>query len=1067
MSIDLNKNLKIENEEFIRKNINLFSDEEFIDYIKQFHLDIYEFLGLINFNKRLYNSRKLLEFILFYHNDISSFNLLESFNEKLFTEEIISHLSNQNVKVSLSNYKYVPLLLNEKKYRDDFIEQFLKSSLTIDINDITKTMVSVLEYSKTCLSPEELKRSPLLLDSDILVCETLKKFPNFILELEKITIEMIRIALKSGYKPCVEDFYINSNLTNFQFLVEEVFAQDTRAIIFFSRELIEPNSLIAIRRGYIPAEDDLIKCKTLTEQSIVMQVAIQNNPYLIKYISKKCYISSSLIDYVLNNFDVDLTTAKDNKYIAKQMVAKESTGLSSSESLEVITYESKKKILIELFKKDSCNLDNIDFLSHLNKTNFDKFMEIALIKFDDSKEDMEEFFLYLLHKIIEGVALVNYSKSKKNFEFTDVVSLSEFIKKTLLEYNKANNLEIIKAMAYTLFDFSGQKLSLESIVKELLTINELYKKDLNLNNSIVTNFCNDILNFHRSSFISSQESKLIAELLPKLELTRKKKSLIINGEKLKFVKQFIKDKDFVSLRITEDQLEQLIDKEINKILNNKRVKNSKYKSGILESIELIREHFKENGDIKLETCKELMTFKDDKIAKIIFQQFNKINLGLINNIVISKEEDLILDFEKVHLDGLNYNNFIIGNYEKYLENLAELLLTLSDDDLTNITNNITYLNKLIYLLPLVNLINDFNMDSFKNIVIAYDRIRSRIIDSNTATEEDILNKIADIILLANSYSKSNNLSTYILGEEIIDKLDNRILDEYLSIYEIMLKRQTGNIPPISFATTKFKAESGNYADPRRLIIGKVPFDESCICLENLSGAETFIELVTGKNADVVLLSDLNNNMISRFFIFRRGNVIQMVSSAYDNFPIEVYKEVADKIMQASIEKNDNIDYIFVNNSEIARRNGQYITVKDDRLISQFPHADFQNFALLINSKEEVLYYSKDTVHLDFDVAPEVTYFKPRREVYYNPSESEIMRIRAIDLILNNSKNDSQVIIPFYTSEYNSAISGEDWYIAETLDGQLEEVLITSDPRAIEEFMVAKKKMIDAQSKPQR
>ena len=85
-----------------------------------------------------------------------------------------------------------------------------------------------------------------------------------------------------------------------------------------------------------------------------------------------------------------------------------------------------------------------------------------------------------------------------------------------------------------------------------------------------------------------------------------------------------------------------------------------------------------------------------------------------------------------------------------------------------------------------------------------------------------------------------------------------------------------------------------------------------------------------------------------------------------------------------------------------------------------------------------------------------SYKKPRKKISYQPTETEITRLRALKITMETNpetkENMSRSFEPFYSKEYAKVICGEDWYIAIKNDGTVEElVLPIKDSRILEEI----------------
>lgn len=309
----------------------------------------------------------------------------------------------------------------------------------------------------------------------------------------------------------------------------------------------------------------------------------------------------------------------------------------------------------------------------------------------------------------------------------------------------------------------------------------------------------------------------------------------------------------------------------------------------------------------------------------------------------------------------------------------------------------------------------------------------------------------EIINLSNAFSSGDDITIISLGEEVISYIGEENSNTYLDFYLKMLNRITGTIPPINININNKTYKSGEYSNSERLLIGK-KVEDSCIDLLNSAGKETFKECLIEEDGDVIIVRDSNNEISSRILIFRRGNVVQLVTSFGQGHPIEIYEQ----ILEQAISKEDNIDYVLVDvYSVIASKNeyfkNKYEIIDDYGLQEMFPHADLSGEALLINSKNKILGIEESSINLDFDVTTKAKYNKLRKPISYYPKDNEISRIRALKIILEENIEIKETLARnfeiFYNKDYLKVFSGEDLYIAIKNDGTIEEIILPlNDPR---------------------
>lgn len=165
----------------------------------------------------------------------------------------------------------------------------------------------------------------------------------------------------------------------------------------------------------------------------------------------------------------------------------------------------------------------------------------------------------------------------------------------------------------------------------------------------------------------------------------------------------------------------------------------------------------------------------------------------------------------------------------------------------------------------------------------------------------------------------------------------------------MLKREYSLIPPIQLNYNNRKFTSGVYSDLERLLIG-AKFKGSCIDLRNPVGESTFKECLLKETGDVIIERNEYNEFISRIMIFRRGNCVQLVLKSSFVCSQELFEQLASQILSQAIERNDNIDYVFLNECHTSKLNFELIS--DEHFITMFSHCDCTNSAWLLNTKKK-------------------------------------------------------------------------------------------------------------------
>lgn len=939
--------------------------------------------------------------------------------------------------------------------KDSGIFRYFKS------NAVNKECVEKISKSNINLELVDLDNYPQLLNNDSIFIRMVTKYPSIIKRVDssKINNQVINILEEVNYILNEEDIKKNS-----------IFMKSKKLLI----RAVDNNPEL------------IMHIKELRQLSFIMEYLIEKDAKYISLIGDKCYIDYNLAVSTLNKYKITREDLENNPDLARNNLIMK---LLPEFRLYYanITVLEKKEVMFEHLKGDySLSIEKFPFLDHRfgGSLDIDKLLELFNLLYVDvnnkknNKSEnikQQEFYYNVLDKLVDGIVIIRYINKKREFKYPDIVSLNDSLVELFnsVTDNKKNEMfnQYIKEMCM----FIGKKSDENYIKRKIEEYYDSFKEMGMVDLSLTSKFCNRLLNQHRNSFMSDEKKRIFNELIFKIDLKDEKKDTILNGKKLKFISLAIRQKNFELLGLSEDDFLEEINKARIDILNDEVIINY----GMVDShlLDNLCSYFENYGDVNRNVVSKTLKIDNQDIIKIVSKRFEEIRIKLIGNVKLSKYDERISNMEKIKLGGsINYNNYLIADKNRYLRNVIDILLEINKDELDKILDNKDLLNEIIYLVPLVNLMDEFNTRTFINILSNYERIKNKIcdtynVDINYDNKELLLKYIDNLILLANAYSSIDDIALFALGDKVVSKVGEHESDKYLDFYLKVLNRQNGSIPPVTLETNKYYLESGMYSDVDRLLIGKILNGISCIDLYNFAGGKTYKEVLLKEDGDVILVRDKKKRLISRILLFRKGNVIQMVTHMFDKYPVELFKEIADIIMNKAICYDDNIDYIFVNSSSVNMNNNDYPVIEDSRFLLEFPHADFDVSAILLSSKRDINGLKKDDLDLKLDVKAKVSYLKARRKISFAPTEMEISRIRALDIMLEKDlvEKDKKArnFEPFYINEYERVICGEDWYIALDKNGFLEEVVLPSnDHRTYDEFNQIKEEifMIDNRKK---
>ena len=897
----------------------------------------------------------------------------------------------------------------------------------------------------------------------------IKNNPSSIINIKDLNDEIVLLALKNGYIPKKEDFIINPKLKDYKILLDKALLTDSSVILFYSRnKLTDEIVTYAFNHGYIPKKEDLLENKELTHSSKFMKEVIKYDPRLIVLVAGDCLLLPSFIKEVFTKYKIS-----EEDLITYPELRKNTNIMNLLPEYKIyyayLNSEEKRNIIIN-YLKNGLDVTNLPFLdSNINGLcNKDKLKElIKYFKLNISEDiNTQKKYYNILDKIIDGISNIRYLKSKNTSQYPDIITLNN---KISLVFNKVLNTRdytYIDNLAKELYLFTNKTISLQDITNNLYNFFDSYMDDNILHIELTSNFCNKILNYQRNTFLSITKQNILNSIISKLKLSKRKILSLTNGLKINKVANLLKNNNLKELNINEEEIQSIINNTKNIIINNKDIKKLGITINSIDLDKLINEYlFLGNTDKSL--INNLLNINNKEVINYIYNKILQIRYKLSKNIKLEDNELINYDYSK--LPKLNYSTYLILDKERYLNNIADILLNLDDNLINKILDSKELLKEVMFLLPLVNIIKEFDTKAYINIISNYKRIKERLSNVYNYDNIDITNliykKFDEVINLGNAYNSVDNITVAALGSDVIDILGEEHSNEYADIYLKMLPRKMGAIPGISLQYKDYYLESGLYTDANRLVIGKKPNDFSCIDLFNKAGVNTYKEALLDNTGDVILIRDKDKKVVSRILVFRRGNIINMATGYNSSYPIEMYEQIAEQMMSRALSSNDDIDYIFVDSMATFRVPDTYKTLTDASFINNFPHGGFTEKVVLLTSKNMINGFKDKEININYDTPIKPKYFKLRKDINYNPSESEITKLRALKILMEQDLEKKEFMKrnfePFYIQEYSMVVCGEDWYLAIKNDNTLEEVILpTADTRSNLEIDYVKNNLIN-------
>ena len=997
---------------YIKEHFSEVTEEDYFELVKMgVEIPYY----LLKNNDELKNSQKVLKDVI----RTSPIDMIH-FNGELFDEDILEEIASRELYVNesfiLANLRF----LKNKSFC--FKAILINPSLIRVLNneDITDEIIEALETNDYILDDEDILKRPLLLKSEKLIINTLD--------------------------------------------------DNCKSIVLFPKEYLNYEVCeLALNRGYVATEEDLLKNPVLCDRAPIMKVAIKRNAKLIKYVSAFCgmQLDINTINEALSKYKITEEDLANNPELCRLFYVMSNYPEYYLHSKFTTEEEKIKAIKDALRERDFEKLKTFPFFnkkfnSQVSGDDVTKLATILTMNILDDFENENRKYHLILDYIIDGIVNLKYRNAKESFEFSDIAILDSYVMGVFINVKKYNNLEELDNLAHKLFKFVNMNrtnkiyMSYDYLKARIQDLYSQFSENTWLSRNVTTVFYNEVLNKHRNCYLSNKKSKLIDDVKKKLELTKKKKNSIYTGRKLEIITELLVKKDYASLGINVEEIQKNLENVEFELQNNKNL----VKLGIKvdkQALLTLRDLFLKNGRVEYEEIAQILNTDNIEAIQYVFRKYEQSKLQYITRVKLSGNQLEIDDSVKSHI-GFHHNYFNAVTKEQYIENIALLLFNIKEKDAKKIISHASLLHEIVDILPFANLLPELNMETIISLLANYDLIKNKMKMSLDEFLDDVnysvLARFSDVVSLANGYGAINDFYKIILGNDVVDKIGIKDIKEYFEFYKKMYFRTESQIPAINYEEGNMVFESGNFDSPERLLIGR-KCNYICVDLNNIAGKQTFTECLVEPSGDAILIHNKENpEFFARVLIFRRGNVVQL-SSIFDNngkairLDDSTVNNIAYQILSQSAEANDNIDFIFVNACAI-NLNTKFSKFEDERFVTKFPHADFEKSAYLVGNKNNIKLESV-LKNIDYDSPIIGAYKKQRKAITKNATDEELTRIKALKVIFENNGKLSDDFEPFYRKLYKEVISGEDWYIALKENGEYETVLIPFDSRASIEF----------------
>lgn len=695
----------------------------------------------------------------------------------------------------------------------------------------------------------------------------------------------------------------------------------------------------------------------------------------------------------------------------------------------------------------------------MEKVNIQNLIQLFLEKEDEDSYVVQETYKKYLDKIIDAILVIRYEEERQDYDFYTINQLDEYIK---------NHLDEVEELAEKLASCTKRKSKIPYYQEKLEKISKYQKQEI-LTRDLTTDFYNEILNDQQNAYFSRKKKKIIHKLTKKLSLTDKKRKNLENGPRLTEIKKAIKEKDYESINIKEDDL----------LANLEQVhmKISKTKS-------LSRDYQFSQKDYEYFDYLFLKSKLKGRKLEEKYPFFNKRQLNKIcnkyNQILLPYAQDINIPDKKISRVNVGYqlNHVKFYDFSTHYGNVLAFIDSLNYSEIDTLISQYEYTKILFSLLPLVDLLSGFEMNVFKNIVLHYPKIKEFLIEKQDFPKnpslDTILRKLPSIIKLSNVYSHADCYTYSILKEETIDKILNTMepqLEPYIKAYMGMLSRSYNTIPPLAGEYDDYVYESGT-ADRERLLIG-LDWRQSCVTA-NSPGSEAFYQVLTKKNADVLMIRNKKTDcVVARSLLFRKNNFIIM-APIYDKnleemeifYHREFLSQISSQFLALTKEKDDRLDYVLLTKHFVEVED--YPVLTSDLFEDSFPHNDLNIRAYLIGISEEV---RKKGSNIEFtprriSVKPTGVYEEKRRkvEVKRENYQEDIKEIKALEIVSTSNTQENRKLKEEFAflldANFDEVYIGQDWYLALKEKEILSKgVFKTSDKRQQEEIKAVEENLL--------
>ena len=1076
----LNLGLSFNSIEYVLKFCNLFSDK-FSNYFNTYGVDfpykvinekaknIDDVIKLLRFFSNLLDSMNFAMVIETIEDDTIKIKLIDAFEIRDISQlfRIINSISDNRLRLEQfykfqSDFEKNDLLgqfiedLTDDEIKTQLLVQFVN---VINLDAVEKILCSFKDDTLKINNMEklmELKNSTSFVSPTIVSIndentriEIYKKYKEhfdiayFIDLLSTIDSDEIKYQLIINYLNNINSFKIEK-FTNvfdsdeYRFLLLEQFDSliDGETIYYVSLQFADNRNISRLIKKYINLLDkDVLKniIEDASEEYKYELLDFLGEPKLKTYYS--CGLCYSLPN--LSMFENELKPIIDDIlkiYDGKEASVSDLKALIGLQAREI--YEREKKASPLRFLPDG-------FIHEI----------IALSKGKDFKELLlDQQFIQKYNKI-KSILVENFDdktvlSSIINYSGVEKKSDREFLKSLL----KALNIKEIQMGNKSYSDLLDA--FIDALQKEFeienINISDLYSQvDANDKNSVYLNRMNTIKRVYNNCI-----NRLIERsLLPK------------NKEIGGLLSQICITCTNIEKRLFEQKQKEDLEKRIKKHLlvtdKGKELINKRRVEAIIKKNARLKRIF-EDPNIKF-------NIKMDEVFKEFFPTyFGKKNINVLYSLMIDDQRfkvELTSDITPKEIDELPFEiaNFKVNMKAQKHKLVVAILKSISRDDIDfgTLTLNPEIIKRLNVikenlkgmkldsnqLIPLLlygslDLVSNTNIE---NLILYYSSSKKYHIprDKNGKPKALNIDNLRDYLLSSKKMSMRNTKEYIILGEDVIDVVDQTTIKDCIRHYtDAIVKRFYRTIPSVS---GKFETDGNEYiyssydvCDPEQLIAGARMTSAVCTSCFQIGHAQsdTIKYITSSPNGIIVAIKDSTGKFLGRVYGYRIGNAVHF-TRIYYNIPFD-FETAMERIANDIISKSKEIDYVTCIPYTSARKeymgnNKVYVNTPDEINRTQegyylyTDHGSYESICIVASRKPVA--HATD-VKFNREESKE-KFYKPRRKAKTITIEKDA-DLNAIDDIVDVKKIiyscnvDHNIIM--HLSSARKIVYGEDWVI---------------------------------------